>query len=227
MVFFSFPMDIAHRFRKLTLLAHIAFSIGWFGAVIPYIALTITGLVSRDAQTVRSAYLALELIGWFVLVPLSIAALFSGLIQSLGTQWGLFRHWWIVAKFVLTVFAIVILITHMRDVSRAAHVAKDILPFNPHFRPELVHSIGGLLVLLAAMVLSVFKPWGLTPYGERQRSQLPSRPQAVESAVSLPAPNPTIGVMRIRPRWKRIALYHAIGLGILFSILHLTGLHHH
>ena len=220
-------MDIAPRFRKLTLLAHIAFSIGWFGAVIPYIALTITGLVSRDAQPVRTAYLALNLIGWFAIVPLSFAALFSGLIQSLGTQWGLFRHWWIVAKLVLTVFAIVILITHMRDVSRAALGAKDILPFNPHFRPELVHSIGGLLVLLAAMVLSVFKPWGLTPYGERQRSQLPSHPQAVESAVPLPATNPAIAAMRIRSRWERIVLYHAMGLGILFAILHLTGLHHH
>src|SRR6516164_4768308 len=108
-------MHIANRFRKLTLLAHIAFSVGWFGAVIPYIALTITGLVSTDAQTVRSAYLALDLIGWFVIVPLSIAALFSGIVQSLGTQWGLIRYWWIVAKLVLTVIAIIVLIEHMRD----------------------------------------------------------------------------------------------------------------
>jgi hypothetical protein len=218
-------MYIAPRSRKLTLLAHIAFSVGWFGAVIPYIALTITGLISRDAQTVRTAYLALDLIGWFVIVPLSIAALVSGLVQSLGTQWGLLRHWWIVAKLALTVVAMLILIAHMRDVSRAAHLAKEMLAFNPHFRPELVHSIGGLLVVLAAMVLSVFKPWGLTSYGRRQTFELPSRSQKEESGPPFTASDPAIGV--IRQRWGKIVLYHAIILAALFAILHGTGIHHH
>jgi hypothetical protein len=219
-------MNIAHRFRKLALLAHIAFSVGWFGAVITYIALTITGLVSRDPQTVRTVYLALDSIGWFVIVPLSIAALFTGLVQSFGTQWGLVRYWWIVAKLVLTVFAIVILIEHMQDVSRAAHATKDILSFNQHFRPELVHSIGGVLVVLAAMALSVFKPWGLTPYGQRQTSVLPSRgPLKDESAAPLIASNPAIGL--IRQRWGKVVLYHAIILAALFAILHGMGLHQH
>ena len=90
------------RLRKLALTAHITFSVGWLGAVVAYLALAIVGLTSRDAQIVRAAYLSMELIGWFVIVPFSLAALLTGLVQSLGTQWGLFRHYWILVKFLLT-----------------------------------------------------------------------------------------------------------------------------
>ena len=41
----------------------------------------------------RGAYLAMDLIGWFVIVPLSLASLLTGLVQALGTTWGLFRHY--------------------------------------------------------------------------------------------------------------------------------------
>jgi len=91
-------MNMTPRFQKVALLAHITFSVGWFGAVVPYLALVIAGLTSRDVQLVRAAYLWMELVGWYVVVPFSFAALLSGLVQSLFTHWGLFRHWWILAK---------------------------------------------------------------------------------------------------------------------------------
>src|SRR6267154_5014253 len=103
-------MNMTPRLRNFVLFAHITSSVGWFGAVVPYLALTIAGLTSHDGQVVRAAYLSMDLIGWFVIVPFSLAALLTGLVQSLGTPWGLFRHWWIVAKLVLTIFAVVILL---------------------------------------------------------------------------------------------------------------------
>jgi len=71
-------MNITPRLRKFVLLTHITFSVGWFGAVVPYLALTIAGLTSHDVQVVRAAYFSMELIGWFVIVPFSIAALLTG-----------------------------------------------------------------------------------------------------------------------------------------------------
>ena len=211
------------RFQKLALLAHITFSVGWFGAVVPYLALAIAGLTSRDIQLVRSAYLSMELIGWYVIVPFSFAALLSGLIQSLFTQWGLFRHWWILAKLALTIFAVLILLQHMRDVSRIAHMAQGTMLSSADFRPDLVHASGGLLVLLAAMTLSVFKPWGMTPYGRRR---VFSPRKSIEAA---PIREPVFATGR--PQWARIIrihIAHAVVLGLLFvAILHLTGLHHH
>ncbi len=44
------------RLRKLVLIAHITFSVGWFGAVAAFLVLVITGLTSRDPQMVRAAY---------------------------------------------------------------------------------------------------------------------------------------------------------------------------
>src|SRR5438876_8144523 len=98
-------MTMTPRLRKFALTAHVTSSVGWLGAVVAYLALAIAGLTSQDAQRVRAACLAMELIGWFVIVPCSLAALLTGVVQSLGTEWGLFRHYWILVKFLLTIGA--------------------------------------------------------------------------------------------------------------------------
>ncbi len=218
-------MNMTPRFQKLALLAHITFSVGWFGAVVPYLALVIAGLTSRDVQLVRAAYLSMELIGWYVLVPFSFAALLSGLVQSLFTRWGLFRHWWILAKLALTVFAVVILVQHMRDVSQIAQLAQGAMLSRADFRPDLIHASGGLLVLFAAMTLSVFKPWGMTSYGRRRALSLRT------SAEAAPIREPVFGTGG--PQWARIVgihVAHAVVLGLLFVIiLHISvgGMRHH
>ncbi|ODU25120.1 MAG: hypothetical protein ABS95_00815 [Verrucomicrobia bacterium SCN 57-15] len=157
-----------------------------------------------------------------------LAALASGLVQSLGTQWGLFRHWWVVAKFLLTIVATVILLRHMQEVSRVARLAKGMMFSNANFRPELIHAAGGLIVVLAATILSVFKPSGMTPYGLQKMSQadLPSRPS--DAAVAVLVREPALAPHRLG--WARIVGLHAIGLALLFVlVLHITngGLHHH
>lgn len=216
-------MTITPWLRKLGLTAHVTFSVGWLGAVVPYLALAIAGLTSQDTQIVRAAYISNGLIGWFVIVPLSLAALLSGLIQSLGTPWGLFRHWWILAKLVLTAAATAILLTHMQTVTRMAGIAADTALGTADFRAVriqlIVHAAGGLLVLLAVAALSVFKPWGMTPYGKRKASQagVPVRPTTEASLV----PEPVVALRR--PRWATIIGVHAIILVLIFIILHLAG----
>ena len=71
----------------------------------------------------RAAYLAMHLITWFVIVPLCLAALLTGIVQSLGTTWGLFRHYWVVTKLLLTVLATIILLVHTQPIDRVAAVA--------------------------------------------------------------------------------------------------------
>jgi hypothetical protein len=213
--------------RKFTLLAHITSSVGWFGAVIPYLALAVLGLTSHDAQIERASLISMELIGWYVIVPFGLAALLSGLVQSLGTQWGLFRHWWILAKLLLTIFAVVVLFRHMEDVSRVARIVKETALPAVNFRPELIHAGGGLLVLLAAMTLSVIKPWGMTPYGRRQTSQACS-PSRLSREAAL-ANEPVFA--SVRPRWARHVWIHvghaAVIVPLIAVILHLSGIHHH
>ena len=161
------------RLRKFTLTAHMILSVGWLGAVVAYLALAIVGLTSHDGQTVRAAYLSMEVIGWLVIVPFSLATLLTGLVQSLGTQWGLFRYWWVSVKFLLATGGTIVLLGHMRAVTLMSGVAGEMTLSATDFRAQrihlLVHAAGGLLVLLAATVLAVYKPWGMTPYGLRKQ----------------------------------------------------------
>jgi len=166
-------MAMTPRLRRFTLTAHVTFSVGWLGAVAAYLALALTGRTHPDAQLVRAAYLSMELIGWWVLVPCSLAALLTGLVQSLGTEWGLFRHYWIGVKFGLTLVGTLVLLGHMRRVSQMSGLAAETDLSRDDFgllRTQLVvHAVGGLAVLLAATALSIYKPWGRTEYGRRQQ----------------------------------------------------------
>src|SRR5213082_3605560 len=96
--------------RKLTITAHVTFSVGWLGAVAAFLVLAIAGLTNQDTQIAHSAYFAMELTARFVIVPLAFATLLSGLVQSLGTPWGLVRHYWVLVKLLLTTFATIVLL---------------------------------------------------------------------------------------------------------------------
>lgn len=162
--------------RKFALTAHVISSVGWLGAVASFLALAVAGLSSQDAQMVRAAYLAMGLTGWFVILPLSLASLLTGLIQSLGTTWGLFRHYWILVKFLMTILATIVLLVHMQPISHMAGVAAERTLSSAELRGlriQLVADAGAaLLVLLVATTLSVYKPRGMTRYGWRKQHEL-------------------------------------------------------
>src|SRR5882672_9318044 len=113
-------MTMTPRLRKFALTAHVTSSVGWLGAVAGVLALAVAGLTSQDVQKVRAAYLAMEMIGRFVLVPLALASLLTGLVQSLGTTWGLCRHYWVLFKLLINVGALVILLMYTQTLSYLA-----------------------------------------------------------------------------------------------------------
>jgi hypothetical protein len=159
--------------RKFALTAHVSASVGWLGAVAVFLALAVAGLTSRDAQLVRAAYLAMEATGWFVLVPLALASLLTGLVQSLGTTWGLFRHYWVLAKLLINVFATIVLLLYMQTLGSLADVAAETtVPSDDlgvlRSPSPVLHGGAALLLLLVATTLAVFKPRGMTPYGQRK-----------------------------------------------------------
>jgi hypothetical protein len=167
-------MIMPPRLRKFALTLHITASVGWIGAVATYIALDVATATSQDAQTLPAAYLAMELTTSFVIVPLAIATLLTGLVMSLGTKWGLFRHYWTLISLLLTVFATVVLLVETRTISSFADIAADPRTSSDELRAlgsTLVHSVGGTVVLLVNMWLNVYKPRGLTPYGWRKQDE--------------------------------------------------------
>jgi len=159
------------------------------------------------------AYLAMNLLGQFVIVPLSLTALATGVVQALGTEWGLFRHRWVLAKLLLTLFSTIVLIAKIPLMGHAARLAAEMPSPNADLREAemqlLVHSAGGLLALVVIITLSVFKPWSLTRYRNSELQNLRSVPQPTE-----------LGTTSVRPK----ILLGVIGVILaIFLVLHLAG----
>jgi hypothetical protein len=197
------------RLRKLALTAHVTSAVGWLGAVAGFLALAIAAQTSQGPATVRSAYVAMELTGWYVIVPFCLSALVTGLVMSVGTRWGLFRHYWVLMKFLITVIAALILFGFTQTLGSlgelAANPALSIEQLRNLNQSPALHSGGGLLALLVTTILAVYKPWGMTRYGRRKLGvALQPGPGAITSST-----------------WRQYLVLGTIGLVMLFLVLHL------
>jgi len=141
------------------------------------------------------------------------AVIATGLIQALATPWGLFRHYWIVTKLLLTTVATIILLKHMPTVSRTAGLmiqdqssssGLGVLPTQ-----LVIHAAGGLLVLCVITIISMYKPWGMTPYG-RRKQQKPRTVSPPISTTSIPSQVKIFGAL-------------AIILVLVFFVMHVIG----
>ncbi len=154
--------------RKMTLTAHVVSSVGWLGAVVGFLVLAVAGLSSHSGQVVRAAYIAMDLTAWFAIVPLCLTSLVTGIAASLGTEWGLARHYWVLVKLVLTVPSTALLLLHARVGSYLAEIAArtdlrggDLMAL----RIQLTADAGvAIVVLLVATTLSMYKPRARTPF---------------------------------------------------------------
>src|SRR6266702_1298523 len=183
-------MTMGPGLRQFAITAHVISSVGLLGAIAGFLALAVAGLTSQNDQIVRAAYLAMDLIARFVILTLAFASLLTGLIQSVGTPWGLFRHYWVLVKLLLTAFATIVLLVKMELIGyAAARLSAETTLFRADLRAAgiqlVIHASGGLLVLLVPAILSVYKPAGMTRYGWRKRSAIAPGLHAV---VGLQAP---------------------------------------
>jgi uncharacterized membrane protein len=159
--------------RKLALTAHVVASVGWLGSVAAFLGLAVVGVTSENAATVRGAYLVMERAAWLVLVPFALASFLTGLVQSLVTAWGLFRHYWVLFKLVINVFATTVLLIYMETFRSMAAVAADPSAELSEVRNSspLLHALLALVLLVVATVLAIYKPRGLTRYGHRKQQE--------------------------------------------------------
>ncbi len=167
-------MTMSRSLCKFALTTPVTSTVGWLGAIAGFLAMAIGALITEDVQVVRGAYLAMQLMGWYVLVPLCIASLATGLIMSLGTSWGLFRHYWVLVKFVITVLAAIILFMYTQTLDQLGAMARDTtLSISALRNPSpVLHSGLAVLALLLNTTLSIYKPKGMTRYGRRKQREL-------------------------------------------------------
>jgi hypothetical protein len=153
--------------RKASLTAHVAISVGWLGSVAAFLALAVSGLAASDAHRQNAAYLSMETVTLYVIVPLAFASLASGLLQGLLSPWGILKHYWVVAKLLLTVVATGLLVLHLGPIhalADAAHAGS--VAGRRGLQVQLLFDAAlAIVALLLATLLSVVKPRGVTPLG--------------------------------------------------------------
>ena len=208
--------------RRFTFTTHITSSVGWIGSALVFLALAVIGFTTDDPVKARGAYLLMAPAAWFVLVPLAHASLLSGIVLSLGTTWGLFRYYWVVLKLGITVFATVILLIYMGTFRQMAGVAADPVVNLATVRnaSPIVHAVLALVLLVAATVIGVYKPFGMTAYGERR---FEDQRRAVSALIPASAGTARGLDTRGTPAWIYVVGAIALAFALLVVILHLTG----
>ena len=122
---------------------------------------------------------------------------------------GLFRHYWVLVKFLITIISALILLGFTQTLSSLGALAADATLSIDELRnlrqSPALHSGAGMLALPVATILAVYKPWGMTRYGRRMRD--PRLASGSAAGTSLP--------------WRLYLLLGTIGLVLLFLVLHL------
>lgn len=153
---------LRRRPQKVALTAHILASVGWFGIAIAVAFCALGAAVSDDQALSRALYRTLETLPWLS-IPAGITAVVTGSLLGLGTTYGLVRNWWVIAKIII---AVAVIVTDVLIVVAVAHDAAVTGQAQP---PLYGSTIAHVVVLAVATVLSVFKPWGRTPWASRDR----------------------------------------------------------
>lgn len=157
-------MTMKSNTRKLLLISHITFSVGWIGAVVVFLVLAISGLTTKDPTIANATFYAMKMSTWYVIVPFSISSLFTGIIQAVGTNWGLFKYYWIVVKLFLTVLITLLLLSHLQPISDLADSTSSALSLKLNKSDILIDLIikagAAIIALLTIITISVYKPWG-------------------------------------------------------------------
>jgi len=157
-------------------------SVGWLGVVIAKIAVGFAAINAPQADVATTLFTFTAVLNP-IFPPAAIATIVTGIFLSLGTRWGLFDHYWVVLKLILTV-AVIVTAVRIGDrfVEAALGVPTGALGDDSTVQDviwtagaALSLSIAHALMLIVAAVLSVFKPWGRTFFAQRSVSRQPSR----------------------------------------------------
>ncbi|WP_434592322.1 DUF2269 domain-containing protein [Streptomyces sp. A5-4] len=150
--------------RRAILVAHVTASAGWLGLTVGLLALGVTAYTTKSAATTQATYSAMKVFGDWLLVPLALLSLVTGLVLSLGTTWGLSKHRWVWTKFWLTLVTAAATIFALRPSISAA--ALEGIPDSSLIAAPTVASAAYFFMT----AISVLKPWGLTRRGRRLRA---------------------------------------------------------
>ncbi|MGW0434630.1 hypothetical protein ACWDV4_19090 [Micromonospora sp. NPDC003197] len=155
------------RTRKVWLTLHVGFSVGWLGVALTMTVLALIGRFADSHAARHGAYEVLHVVDLAAAIPSMFLSIITGLVVSLGTKWGLVRHWWVITKFAIS--ASIPLLAGTVESALADELA--VRTVDPAVDPggtgmALTAILAAFTIALwVATILSVVKPWGRTRWG--------------------------------------------------------------
>jgi uncharacterized membrane protein len=159
------------------LFIHIVTGVSWMGTDIALAILVFGALCLDDAERIAANYLAVSYIGVIAVPVLAIAMTVSGIILSIGSGLGLLKHWWVLVKLVISLVLRVLVyaallpelrtLPDMVEMGASADEARGQL--GPTTTELLFPPIVSFTMMAVASLLSIFKPWGKTPWTASSR----------------------------------------------------------
>jgi uncharacterized membrane protein len=153
---------LKRRARKAVLAAHVLVSSTWLGAVIANLFLGISAAATSRDDLADAYYVVMDRLVNNLMPAAAIATLATGLLLSLATRWGLLRHCWIVAKFILAIATVVVgvaVIDGAIQETIAARAATHAATTSDLSLPAIIATPA---MLASATTLAITKPWGQT-----------------------------------------------------------------
>lgn len=151
----------APAWRKPLLTAHVAASVGLIGAALVLVGLGVAGLRGADPRT---AYPAAHLVDAWVVAPLAVIALGTGVAQAVLSGWGLTTYWWVAIKLAITVASAVVVIVVLEPrLAASAEAAMAGHTFTTaEFLPLAIAPSVAVALLVVNVALGISKPgWRL------------------------------------------------------------------
>ncbi len=181
-------MKLRRPARRALLVVHVATSVSWLGLTLGLLALGVTAFTTGSPEATEASYRSMQMFADWLIIPIALLTLGTGLVLSLGTTWGLARYRWVFTKFWITLVATGLSFFALRpEIGHAA--AQAIAGENVAERSDLIVAPSvALATYLFMTVISVLKPWGLTNRGRRLQRVRRSR---TRMSLDAGAPHPT------------------------------------
>jgi hypothetical protein len=158
-------MTLPQSWRKLLLTVHVGASVSVLGADLVLLALGMASVGGADPVTI---YPAASLVATWLVAPLALVALASGLALGLLTSWGLFTYWWVTIKLaivvVLTGAVLFVLVPALGATADAVTGPTPRLLGAGERLPLLIAPATASTLLAVALALAIFKPGWQTPW---------------------------------------------------------------
>ncbi|RYD06529.1 hypothetical protein N752_04165 [Desulforamulus aquiferis] len=157
------------------LIAHVTSIVIYFSGLFGTLLLAISAKLTTEQELIYAAHLFVQYFDWFLIIPGAFASLITGVWLAVRTNWGMTKHYWVMAKWLGNIFAILYGGVFMRV---WVHDNFNLIFSSPHHplqnsfylqnREMLFVGISlSFSILIFLFVISYLKPWGKRDSRER------------------------------------------------------------